>query len=132
MKSSSLRDLNVSLEELKDIARLLARKRGIKGYKSIPKDRLLSALILSKPIKKDKKPKFSKARTGKIEREFNELKHKLSKSERKEIIRNLYEIKNKKNIFTQEREKIEKSFDEIENFLPKTMYYDYDDAEYKG
>ena len=42
MKSSSLRDLNVSLEELKDIARLLARKRGIKGYKSIPKDKILT------------------------------------------------------------------------------------------
>ena len=74
MQSPSLRDLNISLEELEDIARLLARKRGIKGYKRMPKDRPLSALISSKPVKKDKKPKFSKARIGKIEREFNELK----------------------------------------------------------
>ena len=35
MQSSSLRNLNLSPEELKEIAKLLARKRGIKGYKSM-------------------------------------------------------------------------------------------------
>ena len=70
MQSPLLRDLNLSSEELKGIAQLLARKRGIKDYQSMPEDRLLNVLILSKPVKKDKKPKFSKARIGKIEREF--------------------------------------------------------------
>ena len=42
-------------------------------------------------------------------------------------------MKNKKNLLTLGSEKIEKSFDELENFLSKTKkYYDYDDAEYKG
>ena len=38
MSNLSLRDLNQSSEELKEIAKLLARKRGIKGYESMPKD----------------------------------------------------------------------------------------------
>ena len=38
MQSPSLRDLNLSSEELKKIAKLLARKRGLKGYENMPKD----------------------------------------------------------------------------------------------
>ena len=53
----SLKDLNLSSEELKEIAKLLARKRGIKGYKRMPEDRLLSSLISSKPTKKVKSQK---------------------------------------------------------------------------
>ena len=49
MLNPSLKDLYLSSEELKKIAKLLARKRGIKGYKSMPEDKLLSALISSKP-----------------------------------------------------------------------------------
>ena len=70
MQSPSLRDLNLSSEELKEIAQLLAQKRGIKDYESIPEDRLLNDLISSKPIKKDKKSNFSKERTGRIKKEF--------------------------------------------------------------
>ena len=58
MQSPSLRDLNLSSEELKKIAKLLARNRGIKGYENMPEDRLLSALISSKPVKKGEKPNF--------------------------------------------------------------------------
>ena len=79
MQSPSLRYLKLSSEELKEIVELLARKRGIKGYKSMPKDRLLSALISSKAVERNKKLNFSKARIGKIEREFKKLKHKFSK-----------------------------------------------------
>ena len=45
----------------------------------MPEDRLLSALISSKPAKKSEKPKrnFSKARIEKIRKEFNESRHKL-------------------------------------------------------
>ena len=35
MPNPSLRDLNLSSEELKEISKLLARKRGIKGYESM-------------------------------------------------------------------------------------------------
>ena len=65
MQSTSLRVLNLSSEELKEIAELLARKRGIKDYESMSEDRLLNALILSKPAKKEKKPNFSKKKNRK-------------------------------------------------------------------
>ena len=39
--------LNLSSEELKGIAKLLARKRSIKGYESISEDKLLSVLKAS-------------------------------------------------------------------------------------
>ena len=74
MPNLSLNDLDPSSEELKEIAKLLAEKRGIKGYKSISGDRLLSALTSSKSVKKSKKPEinFSKARIEKIRKEFHE------------------------------------------------------------
>ena len=69
----------------------------------MPEDRLLNALILSKLIRKDKKPNFSKERIGKIEREFKKSKHKFSKSKRNEIRRHLYVIKNKKSLYARNR-----------------------------
>ena len=95
--------------------------------------KLLSALISSKPVKKSKKSHFSKARIGKIEREFKISRHKFSKSKTKVIKRNFYEIKNRKNLFTLGIGKTEKNLDELESFLSKAKkYYDHDDAEYKG
>ena len=133
MQSLSLRDLKLSSEELKEIAKLLARKRGIKDHENMPKDRLLSALISSKPVKTCEKPNFSKARIGKIKREFNKSRHRFFKSNIKEIRRNLYEIKNKKNIFVLVTGEIERNLDELEKNLSKIKkYYDHDDAEYKG
>ena len=38
MQSPSLRDLNLSSEELKEIAQFFAQKRGIKDYESMPED----------------------------------------------------------------------------------------------
>ena len=49
--SYPLKDLKLSLEELKASAKI----RGIKAYKSMSEDELLSALISSKPVKKCKK-----------------------------------------------------------------------------
>ena len=40
--------MDFSLDELKEIAKI----KGIRGYKSMSKDRLLSALKASKPVKK--------------------------------------------------------------------------------
>ena len=51
MLNPSLKDLNPSSEELKEIAKILAKK-GIKGYESMSEDRLLSDLIASKLVKK--------------------------------------------------------------------------------
>ena len=75
--SNPLKDLELSLEELKAIAKI----RGIKGYKRMSECELLNAINLSKPVKKSKKPKtsFSKARIDKIRKEFNKSRYKFSK-----------------------------------------------------
>ena len=51
--SNSLKDLKLSLEELKAIAKIT----GIKGYKSTSEDELLRSLTSSKPVKKVKNQK---------------------------------------------------------------------------
>ena len=128
-----VKDLSSSPEESKEIVELLARKRGIKDYESKSSDRLLNALVSSIPVRKDKKPKISKARIGEIEREFNKLRYKFSKPKIKEIRRNIYEIKSRKNLYTLGTKKIEKTLDELESFLSRTKrHHDYDDVEYKG
>ena len=95
--------------------------------------KIIKCSYFIKTCKKGKKTNFSKEIIGKIEREFKKSKHEFSKRKRNEIRRNLYEIKNKKNLFTLGTEKTEKSLDELEIFLSKTKkYHDYGDAEYKG
>ena len=50
-----------------------------------------------------------------------------------EIRRNLYEIGNKKNLFTPKMNEIEHNLLELEeNLFKSKKYYDYDDTEYKG
>ena len=50
MEDSKLKDLNLSLEESRDIIEFLARKRGVSNYKRKSKDELL-------PVIKDYKSK---------------------------------------------------------------------------
>ena len=71
--------LDLSPEELKEVVELLARKRGIKDYESMSDDRLLDAIISSKPVKKFEMLKFLEARIREIEREFKKSRHKLPK-----------------------------------------------------
>ena len=72
---------------------------------------------------------FSKKRIKDIKEKFNESKYKFSKSKINEIGRNIYDIKNPKNLFTS---KI-KVISQIEkNLFKSKKYYDYDDTEYKG
>ena len=131
----SLKNLGLPSGELKEIATLLAKKRGIKGYKSMSENELLSFLTSSKPVKKGKKPKtnFSKVRIEKIRKEFNESRYKFSKSKINEIRRNPYEIENEKNLFESKIKNIERNLIELEENLFKIKkYHDYDDIEYKG
>ena len=71
MLNPKLKDLDVSSEELNEIAKLLARKRVIKVYESMPEDRLLSAFISSKPVKKASSQKQEQKRSEKKLRNYN-------------------------------------------------------------
>ena len=115
--------------------------RGIKGYKSMSEDELLSALNAPESLKEseknfdDTKPKinFSKARIEKIRKQFNESRHKFSKSKLNEIRRNLYEIENENNIFAPKIKEIQRNLLELEeNLFKLKKYYEYDETEYKG
>ena len=71
MLNPSLKDLDLSSEELKVIVKLLARKRGIKAIKTCQK--ILKAIKYSYFIKTSKKSEksktnFSKARIEKIKK----------------------------------------------------------------
>ena len=62
--------MDLSIKELKANAKI----RGIKGYKSMSEDELLSDFTSSKSVKICKKPKtnFSNARIEEIKKEFSE------------------------------------------------------------
>ena len=63
----------------------------------------------------------------KIREDLNKSRHEFSKSEIKEIRKNLYEIETKKNLSTHTQKKnIEKSFSSLKR------YYGHDDAKYIG
>ena len=129
--SNPLKDFGLSSEELKAIAEI----SGIKGYKSMPKCELLSALTPSKQAKKGKKPKtnFSEARIEKIRKEFYKSRYKFSKLKIKEIRKNLHEIENEKNPSESKIKEIERNLTELEENLSKTKKcYDYDDIECRG
>ena len=110
--------LNLSLKELK----IIEENKAIRGYKSMPEDRLLSALKAAESLKENEKnfdgtkPKinFSKPRIEKIRREFNESRHKFSKLIINETRRNLDEIKNEKNLFAAKIKDIERNLLELE------------------
>ena len=80
MPNPSLKDLNLSPEELNKVIKLLATERGIKGYESMSKDKLLSVLKASENEKN-----FDKTRKKTIRQEVKELQHDFSKSKIKEI-----------------------------------------------
>ena len=69
--------LNLSLNELK----LIAKSRGIKGYKSMSEERLLSSLNESESVKETEK-NFDDARIEKIKKDFNELRDKTKEIEK--------------------------------------------------
>ena len=126
MINPSLKDIKLSSKELKILAKLLAKERGIKGYESIPEDKLLSALKAS-----ESQNNFDETRIKKIREENKKLGHKFAKSEIKEIRKNLYEIKNEKSLSA--AKEIEEYLLGLEKNLSKLKnYYDYDDAEYRG
>ena len=72
--------LNVSLKELK----LVAKSRGIKGYRSMSKERLLSAISELELV--ESKNSFDHERLEKMRKDFNELRDRFSKEIRKKCL----------------------------------------------
>ena len=70
---------------------------------------LIIVLNESEPVKESEKS-FDDARIEKIKKYFNKLTDRLSNPKIKEIRKDLYRIKDKKNLSTQKIEKIEKIF----------------------
>ena len=113
--------LKLPLNKLKQIAKM----KGIKGYKSISEERLVSSLNESELVKEGEK-NFGHARIEKIKEKFNKLRDRLSKPKIKEIRKDLYRRKNKK------IKEIEKNLLKLEkNLFKLKKFYDYDDIEYR-
>ena len=97
MEDLKLKDLHLSLEKSRDIIEFLARKRNVSNYKRKSNDKLLNALKEYKTENNQQQQVKSKnkGRVDVIREELKELSYKLSKSELKEIKKNLYQIENK-------------------------------------
>ena len=65
----------------------------LEAIESISKEKLISSINESKPVKEKN---FDDARIKKIKKGFNELRDRLSKPKIKEIRKDLYEVENKK------------------------------------
>ena len=88
-----LQDLDLSLEEERDIIKFIARKRNIKNYKRKSTNELLQTIKENKGNQKQSK---NKERIDIIKKELKELSYKLSRSELKEVKKNLYNIVKRK------------------------------------
>ena len=87
MENLNVTDLKLSQEESRDIIEFLAKKRNIKNYKRKSSNELLQAM---KEDKSNKQQSKNKKRIDIIREELKEITYKLSKSELKEIKKNLY------------------------------------------
>ena len=88
MGDTKLEDLHLSKEELKDIIKLVAKKRNIKNYKSKSSDRLYKIF---------KKQSKNKKRIDDIRNELKDPTYNISKTKSKDIKKFLYNIE-KRNI----------------------------------
>ena len=100
---------NLSLHELKQIA----KRRRIKGYKNMSKEKLLNALDEPESAKS-----YDNAKIEKIKEDFHKLRGRFLKPKINDIRKNLYEIK-KKNLSELEAEEIEKVFLTLKSITPK-------------
>ena len=89
MAGIKLGDSYLSKEELKDANQLIAKKRNIKNYKSKSNDKLYKVF---------QKQSKNKERIDNIREDLKELSYKPSKSESKEIKKNLYNIEKRKKL----------------------------------
>ena len=127
MENIKLADLNLSQEESRDIIEFLAKKRNIKNYKRKSSYELLQTIKENKINKQQSK---NKKRIDIIREELKDLSYKLSRSELKNIKKNLYNIEKRKQL---ESKRTNKYLDELDKKILKLdKYHYYDDYEYKG
>ena len=94
MKNLNLASLRLPKEELRDIIEFLTRKRNIEDNKTKSNNDLFQAI---EEINKQQKIKSkNEERIDTIREELKDLSYKLSKSELKEITKNLYNIAKRK------------------------------------
>ena len=93
MDNLNLTDLNLSSEESRDIIEFLARKRNINNYKRKSSNELLRAI---KENKNNQQQSKNKNGIDIIREELKKSTYKLSRSELKEIKKNLYNIEKRK------------------------------------
>ena len=75
MRPASLKNLTLSPEESRDLAELLAQRRGINDYENMSNDNLLGDIMASENY----------TRIEEIREEIKKLQHKFSRQEVKEI-----------------------------------------------
>ena len=121
MKRLSLKNIILSSEESKDIAELLAQKRGIEDYENMSNDELYDALRSSE--------NENYIRIEKIREEIKKLQHKFSRQELKEIKKNLYGIENKNGRSTSK--KTRKYLNKLKEKIYELNKY-FDDIKYRG
>ena len=123
-----LQDLDLSLEEERDIIEVLAKKRNIKNYKRKSNDKLLQAI---KETKINKQQPKNKKRIDNIREDLKDLSYKLSKEELEDIRIKLYNIEKRKQF---ESKKTDKYLNELDEKILKLDRYhqDYDDSESRG
>ena len=128
MENLNLADLNLPLES-RDIIEFLAKKRNINNYKRKSSNELLRAIKENKNNQQQKIKSKNKKRIDIIREELKELNYKLSKSELKEIKKNLYNIEK----INQFESKKKNYLDELDKKILKLdKYHYYDDFEDKG
>ena len=88
-----LQDLDLSLEEERDIIEFIAIKRNIKNYKRKSTNKLLQTIKENKGNQKQSK---NKKRINDVRENLKYLIYKLSRSELKEIKNKLYNIEKRK------------------------------------
>ena len=95
----------------------VAKSRGIKGYKTMSKER----------------KKFDDERLKKIRKDLNELRRKFFKPNINEIRQRFYNIENPKNLFKSKIKEIEQNVFGLEKSFSKSKKYcGNDDIEYRG
>ena len=96
--------INLSLNELK----LIAQGRNVSDYKNKSDKDLIK--LLSEPKSKNR---INKKKLKELRKDFDELRHKFFKTDKKEYRKAFYDIKNYRNLSESEIKKVNKKFNKF-------------------